>query len=174
MAQPMTVATPISMVAILRDICRGCVLTIASYDLTFALILRDISNLKIIIGMDRLFYSRAYIYCHRRRVIFFTPFDDIFLFISERCSTPLLRPIEAVIRNIWAEGNKVVVGKYPRVVREFLDVFSDRLLGRPPLGWWNSKSISCTAPIYTAYYHTAPAELTELQKQIVAEGSAFH
>src|SRR2546430_9089838 len=126
------------------------------------------TDFDVIVGMDWLAFTKAFIDCHRRRVLFQAPNGDTLQFFGERRYTPLPTAMEAVMANIWSEDTDGVVTEYPRVVRDFIDVFPEKLPGMPPAREveFRIDLIPGTAPIHAHYYRMAPAELVELQKQL--------
>lgn len=52
MAQPMAVVTPVSRIDVSRDIYCGCMMIVVGYELTFDLIILDMFDLDINIGID--------------------------------------------------------------------------------------------------------------------------
>lgn len=168
LAQPMAVVTSVSRVEIHTHACCRCIMKITKYEFTSDLILLEMSDFDIIIGMDWLSHARAIIDFYHRRVIFQAGNRDILHFIGERRYTLLPSPMDTVMANIWADNIDRVVTEYPQVFCELTDVFPNKLPGMPLAREMEFKIdlLSGTAPIHTHYYHMAPAELVELQKQI--------
>src|SRR3954470_7202501 len=105
---------------------------IAGHEFTFDLILLDMREFDVIIGMDWLTAFRAHIDCSNRRVTFQTPEGETLKFLGNKCWTPTPSWMESMLANIWAEeGDKKITQLLP-VVREFDDVFPEELLGFPP------------------------------------------
>src|SRR3954470_2410466 len=116
LAQLLAVTTPVSGLTVLTHICRRCTIKIVYYDWYFDLILLDLSDFDIIIGMDWLSQAKAIIDCYRRRVTFRAPNGDTLHFIGDRRYTPLPTPMDTVVANIWAEDTDQVVTEYPHIV----------------------------------------------------------
>src|SRR3954470_3496505 len=166
MPSSLHVSTPISGVVELREVCRACTLTIAGYDFVFDLILLDMSDFDIIVGMDWLIAFRAKIDCYHRRVTFRLPGGETLKFTGDSRWSPTLPPMQSLLATLWAEGADDTVRELPHVVRDYADVFPDELPGLPPVREveFTIDLLPGTTPIVTPSYRMAPAELTELQK----------
>ena len=57
----------------LDRICKGCIITLADRALNVDLRILDMTGYDVILGMDWLPVYRAFIDCHRRRIIFCLP-----------------------------------------------------------------------------------------------------
>src|SRR3954469_24626062 len=97
------VTTPVSGDVKLRDVCRACLMGMAGCEFTFDLILLDMSNFDVIIGMDWLTAFRAHIDCFNRKVTFQTPEGETLKFLGNKHWTPIPPSMESVLANIWAE-----------------------------------------------------------------------
>ena len=70
--EPLYVSSSLGIRARIGMICRGCELEISGTLLTVELRIMDMSELDVILGMDRLTAYRVVIDCERRRVIVYT------------------------------------------------------------------------------------------------------
>ncbi|CAA0826246.1 Uncharacterized mitochondrial protein AtMg00860, partial [Striga hermonthica] len=141
----------------------------------------EMRDFDLILGMDWLTCYRADIRCHNREVILYLSEEDQIPFYGSKMRT-LPRVIsmakaKKIIRRKDCQGYFVsIVDENSRsqtphdvpIVREFVDVFSDQLPGRPP-----NRQVEFTidlvpgvAPVSKAPYRMAPKELQELKTQI--------
>ena len=130
----------------------------------------------IILGMDWLSSVRAVIDCYRRRVTICTPEGDCFRFLGDRLDVvdPVISrrrdrdSIACLLAALSLSDESGARPELPRVVREFPDVFPDKLPGFPPVREIDFciDLIPGTSPISMTPYRFAPAELVELKKQL--------
>ena len=114
LVHPLTVATPISGVATLKDVCRSCVLDIGGCTVEFDLIILDMTEFDVIVGMDWLSAFRARVDCHRRRVTFRTPEGERFFFVGEGRFHLNPLPMRRMLANIWAEETDMKAVELPQ------------------------------------------------------------
>ncbi|KAA0046143.1 ty3-gypsy retrotransposon protein [Cucumis melo var. makuwa] len=143
-----SVSTPSGEVLLSKEKIKACQIDIENQMLDVTLLVLDIQDFDVILGMDWLSANHASIDCFHKEVVFNPPSRTSFKFEGQE-SEP-----------------EVSLSSKP-VVREYADVFPDELPGLPPL-----KEIdfaieleSDTAPISRAPYRMAPAELKELELQ---------
>ena len=177
---PLSVATPLSESLETDMIFYSCPVLVMGRELMADLILLDVMDFDVILGMDWLSTHYTTIDCRRKEAIFRIPNDDEFRFRGDRCDKPqnLISAITArkmlrrgcdgylaIVRNTSAE--KGDLNGVP-IVCEFSDVFPDELPGLPP----DREIEFCidvvpgTTPISIPPYRMAPAELKELKEQL--------
>ncbi|CAN6463009.1 unnamed protein product [Victoria cruziana] len=142
------------------------------------LILLDMVEFDIILGMDWLVRHGVMVDCQRRRLIVEPESETQRVFKTQASesdaahfgflrASDTVRRADPVFVVTWAaEGTvKLRVEQIP-VVQEYLDVFPEELPGLPPEREveFTIELISGTQPISKAPYRMAPAELTELKK----------
>src|SRR3954462_13363495 len=152
----------------LWDVCKACLMGNAGHEFSFDLILLDMSEFDVIIGMDWLTAFRAHIDCSNRKVTFQTPEGETVKFLGNRRWTPTPSPMESVLANIWGEEGDREITQLPYVVRDFADVFPEELPGFPPkrMVEFSIELQPGTSPISVPAYRMAPAELAELGVQL--------
>ena len=170
---------PLSIVTSLSDeletdiFFSSCPVLVEGRELFADLVLLDVIDFDVILGMDWLARHYALLDCREKVVIFKIPNDDEFHFKGDKASMPqnlisaitarkLLRrgcqSYLAVVRNV--EADKGAVDRVP-VVCEFPDVFPEELPGLPP----DREIEFCidvvpgTDPISMPPYRMTPAEL---------------
>lgn len=147
----------------LREVLAVCSLEIVSQTIVFGLIILEMTDFDVIIGMDWLTTFRAKIDCSYRRVTFRTPEGETLKFIGNQRWSPILPLMESIFTNIWSEGGDTIVTEYPFIVREYANVFPNTLREVE----FTIELLPRTAPIYfPAYYKMAHAEMIELMKQL--------
>jgi hypothetical protein len=143
------------------------------------LILLDMTEYDVILGMDWLYEHYARILCREGRVIISRPNEPE---VGFRLSRPIIkqRMISALRANRYVQrgdtaflvniiGGEVKVQIHDLdIVRDFSDVFLDELPGIPPPREveFGIDLVPGTKPISRAPYRMAPAELEELKKQL--------
>src|SRR4051812_9864386 len=103
MPSSLHVSTPVSGNIELREVCRSCTL-IAGYDFVFDLILLDMSDFNIIVGMVWLIAFRAKINCYHRKVTFHLPGGETLKFIEDSRWSLTFPPMQSLLATLWAEG----------------------------------------------------------------------
>jgi hypothetical protein len=174
------VGTPAGASLTADQMCRQRVVSIAGRELVWDLIVLDMRDFDVLLGMDWLSYYHAVVHCREKMVCFRIPKQEEFCFKG----TPLRkvsRFVSAIkARKMMSAGCEgflaYVVDKSQEtpeasdipVVREFRDVFPDELPGLPP-----NREIEFAidlepgaSPISKAPYRMAPAELKELKEQL--------
>ena len=134
MSSPLGIRVRIGM------ICRGCVLEISGTLLIVDLRIMDMLEFDVILGMDWLTAYRFVIDCERRRVIAYTQDGTCVVFqggkhdilpqtmYKSRCQGQLA----GWLASLTLEDEERPDLDLPRVVYEYVDVFTDELPGLPP------------------------------------------
>ena len=184
--QPARLKTLLSVTTPLNDALEAdiyfpsCPISVVGRDLLADLILLDVMDFEVILGMDWLARHYAILDCREKQVIFRIPGDSEFGFRGEQIPAPsnLISAITArrmlrrgcqgylaLMRDTAADRGKV--DDVP-IACEFPDVFPEELPGLPP----DREIEFCidvipgTAPISLPPYRMAPAELKELKEQL--------
>ncbi|TYJ97082.1 pol protein [Cucumis melo var. makuwa] len=148
----LSVSTPSGEVLLSKEKIKACQIEIANQMLDVTLLVLDMQDFNIILGMDWLSANHASIDCFRKEVVFNPPSRASFKF----------------------KGAGIVYTREPEVsltselvVREYPDVFSNELPGLlPPREIdFAIKLEPNTAPILRALYRMAPVELKEPKKE---------
>ena len=144
------------------------------------LILIDLKGLDVILGMDWLASNYASMDCFRKEVIFRRPGLPVVVLYRERRRAPsgLISAISArcllqkgckgyLAHVVDTRSSEARLEDVP-VVRDFLDVFPDDLLGLPPEREidFPIDLVPGTTPISLPPYRMAPTELKELKAQL--------
>ena len=176
----MIVSLPTGNSLIANRVYRGSKVTIASHEFEADLIVLDIHDFDIILGMDWLTKHRATVDCYRKEVHFSQPGEPEVIFCGERkiLSTSLISVMQAnkmlrkacqgyLVYAIESANSEMQLAKVP-VVNEFFNVFPEDLPGLPPDREIEFKIELApgTEPISIAPYRMAPAELKELKVQM--------
>ena len=174
------VSLPTGDSLITNRVYRGSKVTIASHEFEADLIVLDIHDFDIILGMDWLAKHRATVDCYRKEVQFSQPGEPEVIFCGERkiLSTSLISVIQAnkmlrkacqgyLVYAIESANSEMQLAEVP-VVNEFFDVFPEDLPGL-----LSDREIEFEIelapgiePISIAPYRMAPAELKELKVQM--------
>ena len=176
----LSVSTPLGKTMVAEFICKSCVIKIGGNELLADLILLEIQEFDVILGMDWLAAYHANVDCYKKEVVFCVPGRPEFVFHGSRESlvpnvisaihaNKLLRKgckgYLAYVVNNQKEGIKI--DDIP-IVRDFVDVFPEDLPGLPfdREIEFAIDLVPGTAPISMAPYRMAPAELKELKLQL--------
>ncbi|KAL5560227.1 hypothetical protein UlMin_036438 [Ulmus minor] len=160
---------------------RSVPIVIAGRELSVDLVILDMFDYDVIVGMDFLSKYGATINCKSRSVNFNPPGEDQFKFNSKgsrnqkmmisamKASKLLTNGCVGFLANIvdTTQKEKIKLEDVP-VVNEFKGVFPEDLPGIPPDReiTFEIELLPGTAPISKAPYRMAPAELKELQTQL--------
>ncbi|KAA0065587.1 ty3-gypsy retrotransposon protein [Cucumis melo var. makuwa] len=150
----LSVSTPSGEVLLSKEKIKACRVEIANHVLDVTLLVLDIRDFDVILGMDWLSANHASI--------------DCFGHLSHKASKLLSQGTWGILASIVDTREQEVSMSFEPVVREYPDVFPEELLGLPP-----PREIDFaielepdTAPISRAPYRMAPAELKELKVQL--------
>ncbi|KAL5546780.1 hypothetical protein UlMin_006467 [Ulmus minor] len=150
-------------------------------ELNVNLVVLEMHDYDVILGMDWLSKYNAKIDCHKKRVSFEPTKGQKFAFQGEkkRSRTPFLSSLKAgkllkqgcmgyLVNMLDTTMKLTTQPEDVPIVKEFLDVFPEDLPGIPPDREIEFKIdlLPGTAPISKAPYRMAPAELRELQMQL--------
>ncbi|KAL5568094.1 hypothetical protein UlMin_024669 [Ulmus minor] len=140
---------------------RAVPIVIAGRELSMDLVILDMFDYDVIIGMDFLTKYEATINCKARTVKFKPTGEAPFEFIASGCFGFLANVIDTTPR----EKDKL---EDVPVISEFIEVFPEDLPGIPPDReiTFEIELLPGTAPISKAPYRMAPVELKELQTQL--------
>ncbi|KAL0549699.1 hypothetical protein IC582_014186 [Cucumis melo] len=173
----LSVSTPSGEVLLSKEKIKACQIEIANQMLDVTLLVLDMQDFDVVVGMYWLSANHASINCFGKEVVFNPPSGPSFKF-RETGIVRIPKVISAMMaskllnRGTWGILATVVDTREPEVflfsepvVREYPDVFPDELLRLSP-----SREIDFvielepgTAPISRAPYIMAPAELKELK-----------
>ena len=175
--EPLYVSSPLGIRARIGMICRGCELEISGTLLTVDLRIMDMSEFDAILGMDWLTAYRVIIDYERRRVTAYTQDGTRVVFqgnkhdilpqtvYESRCQGQLA----GWLVSLTLEDEVKPDLDLPRVVCEYVDVFSDELPGLPPPQRVVDFGIELhpgTSPISMTPHRMAPVKLQELRVQL--------
>ncbi|KAA0031864.1 ty3-gypsy retrotransposon protein [Cucumis melo var. makuwa] len=159
---------------------KGCQIEITSHVIEVTLLVVDMLDFDVILGMDWLAANHASIDCSRKEVAFNPPSMASFKFKAEgsrllpkvisamRASKLLSQGTWSILASMMDTGEVDVSLSLEPVVSDYPDVLSEELPGLPP-----HREIEFaielepgTIPISRAPYRMAPAELKELKVQL--------
>ena len=176
----MVVSLPTGNSLITNRVYRGSKVTIASHEFEADLIVLDIHDFDIILGMDWLAKHRATVDCYMKEVQFSQPGEPEVIFCGERkiLSTSLISVIQSnkmlrkacqgyLVYAIESGNSEMQLAEVP-VVNELFDVFLEDLPGLPPDREieFEIELAPGIEPISIAPYQMAPAEIKELKVQM--------
>ena len=139
----------------------------------------DMTDFDAILGMDWLSKHHVLLDCHRKRVVIKYPREEVIyhcprpktsrFIISAMKATRLIKnECSAFIASVIVGLDTIKTVKGIKIIRDFFDVFSEELVGPPPV-----REIDLTikltpgvSPISIAPNRMAPAELVELKRQL--------
>ncbi|KAL0536582.1 hypothetical protein IC582_025533 [Cucumis melo] len=176
----LSVSTPSGEVLLSKEQIKACRVEIANRMLDVTLLVLDMQDFDVILGMDWLSANHANIDCYGKEVVFNPPSEASFKFRGAGmvCIPKVISAMKAsklLSQGTWGILASVVDVREPEVslssepvVREYPDVFPDELPGLPP-----PREVDFaielepgTAPISRTPYRMAPAELKELKVQL--------
>ncbi|KAA0035418.1 ty3-gypsy retrotransposon protein [Cucumis melo var. makuwa] len=176
----LSVSTPSGECMLSKEKVKACQIEIADHVIEVTLLVLDMLDFDVILGMDWLASNHASIDCSRKKVAFNPPSMASFKFKGEG-SRSLPQVISAIRANkLLSQGTwgilasmvdtreiDVSLSSEP-VVRDYPDVFPEELPGLPPHREveFVIELESSTVPISRAPYRMAPAELKELKVQL--------
>ncbi|KAL0536993.1 hypothetical protein IC582_025965 [Cucumis melo] len=149
----LSVSTPSRENMLLKEKVKACQIEIAGHVIEVTLLVLDMLDFDVILGMDWLAANHASIDCSRKEVAFNPPLMASFKFKGE--GSRLLPKVD------------MSLSPAP-VVRDYSDVFPEELPGLPPQREieFAIELESGTVPISRAPYRMAPVELKELKVQL--------
>ena len=176
----LSVSTPSGEIMLSKEKIKACEIEIAGRVLDVTLLVLDMRDFDVILGMDWLATNHASIDCSRKEVVFSPPTASSFKF--KGVGTVVLPKVISAMKaskllnqGTWSilasvvdtrEGETSLTSE--PVVREYPDVFPKDLPGLPP-----HREVDFaielepnTTPISRAPYRMAPAELKELKVQL--------
>ncbi|KAL0544458.1 hypothetical protein IC582_019573 [Cucumis melo] len=176
----LSVSTPSGECMLSKEKVKTCQIEIAGHVIEVTLLVLDMLDFDVILGMDWLAANHASIDCSRKEVTFNPPSRASFKFKGEGSrSLPqvisAIRASKLLSQGTWGILSSVVdtreadvsLSSEP-VVRDYPDVFPEELPGLPP-----HREVEFaielepgTVPISRAPYRMAPAELKELKVQL--------
>ncbi|TYK03434.1 gag protease polyprotein [Cucumis melo var. makuwa] len=176
----LSVSTPSGECILSKEKVKACQIEIAGCVIEVTLLVLDMPDFDVILGMDWLAANHASIDCSRKEVAFNPPSMASFKFKGKgsRSSPQIISAIKAsklLSQGTWGILTSVVdtrevdvsLSSEP-VVRDYPDVFPEELPGLPP-----HREVEFaielepgTVPISRAPYRMAPAELKELKVQL--------
>ncbi|KAA0067484.1 ty3-gypsy retrotransposon protein [Cucumis melo var. makuwa] len=176
----LSVSTPSGEVLLSKEQIKACRVEIANRMLDVNLLVLDMQDFDVILGMDWLSANHANIDCFGKEVVFNPPSGASFKFrgagmVCIPKDISAMKASKLLSQGTWGILASVVDIREPEVslssepvVREYPDVFPDELPGLPP-----PREVDFaielepgTAPISRAPYRMAPAELKELKVQL--------
>ena len=161
--------SPLGIRTRIRMICRGCGLEISGTLLIVDLRTMDMSEFKVIMGMDWLIAYRVVIDCERRRVIAYTQDGTRMVFQGENhdifpqtvYESKCQGQLAGWLASLTLEDEERSDLDLPRVVCKYVDVFPDELPGLPPqrVVDFGIELHLGTSPIFMTSHRMAPVEL---------------
>ncbi|XP_038975659.1 uncharacterized protein LOC120106585 [Phoenix dactylifera] len=181
--EPLHVATPLQETVIVDTKYKNCIIQLGGKELEANLLQLDMHDFDIILGIDWMSQYHAHIDCYHKKVVFQMPGESEFFFLNDdtppQCNSTLhfisaLQAAKALKKGCTAylacvvDTQKEIKLEDIPVVREYPDVFPEKLPGLPP-----DREVEFTidltpgaGPISKAPYRMAPAELRELKTQL--------
>ena len=131
----LSVVSPLGGEVDTYSICRGCVVGIASQDLMADLVVLDMAVYDVVLGMDGLSEYHATVDCYKKRVIVRPPNEPSIVFCGGKrfASVPFWGGETVGLASLAGVPEECVVATSScvSVVEDFVDVFSEALLGLP-------------------------------------------
>lgn len=162
MQEPLRVSSPLGVSVILENICRDCPIRIGDYVLPADLIIMQMKDFDLILGMDWLSVYHAHLDCFQKTVTFIIQ-DGTYYKFSGAHNLELLASVTAQPKEKCSKSGV----EFIPIICEYDAVFKD-IPCLPP-----SRSVDFsiellpgTSPISMAPYHMAPVELKELKEQL--------
>ncbi|KAL0548949.1 hypothetical protein IC582_013427 [Cucumis melo] len=176
----LSVSTPSGEVLLSKEKIKACRVEIGNHELDVTLLVLDMQDFDVILGMDWLSANHASIDCFGKEVVFNPPSGPSFKFrrAGMVCIPKVISAMKAsklLSQGTWGILASIVDTREPEVslssepvVREYPDVFPDELSGLPPPREvdFAIELESGTALISRAPYRMAPVELKELKVQL--------
>ncbi|KAL0313648.1 UNVERIFIED_CONTAM: Retrovirus-related Pol polyprotein from transposon.6 [Sesamum radiatum] len=174
------VSMPAGAVILVNTIARSCPIVVEGVTLYADLVVLNLREFDVILGMDCLASNHALVDCQTKEVAVEVNGQMKTVIMGERKVIPNCLISAVTAFNLIKEGCEAYlasVGDVTKVspgapevpiVREFPDVFPEELPGLPPHREvdFGIETIPRAAPISIAPYRMAPSELKELKKQL--------
>ncbi|XP_043725728.1 uncharacterized protein LOC122672298 [Telopea speciosissima] len=179
--QKLMVSTPTGRKVELDRSFHSCPIRVSDHGLEASLIILDMKDFNVILGMDWLSTHGASLICAERKILFRTGEENEFMFKGNKSKKPKNPIISAIrVQKLLAQGYQCYLASVVdveakispmeeiSVVRDFLDVFPEDLTCLPPdrETKFMIDLIPGAAPVSKAPYRMAPSELKELQGQL--------
>ncbi|KAL0320172.1 UNVERIFIED_CONTAM: Retrovirus-related Pol polyprotein from transposon opus [Sesamum radiatum] len=174
------VRLPVGGGVMVKNIRKGISIKIGEINLFLDLIVMDLREFDVVLGMDWLAQNKAVVDCYKKEVVIESSGEPRVVFVSDRQVIPVCVISAIEVRRLISEGCEVYLAnvidtkmdtptlqEIP-IVRDFSEVFPDDLLGLPPQRKidFTIETLLGVAPISIVPYRMAPIELRELKKQI--------
>ncbi|XP_058075840.1 uncharacterized protein LOC131224339 [Magnolia sinica] len=158
----LVIATPIGSSVVLNQICRSCPVMVGDSVLLADLIVLDMQEFDVILGMDWLASFHAKLDCFEKTVTFSIPGRPRLQFLGKQKNGPSCD----FLTLLEEEPHEVGIDQIP-IVCEFSNVFQD-IPGLPPRREieFGIDLMPGVSPISMTPYRMAPVELKELKEQI--------
>ena len=163
-------SSPLGIRASIGMICRGCELEISGTLLTVDLMIMDMSEFDVILGMDWLTAYRVVIDCERRRVTAYTQDGTRVVFQGDKLPQTVYESrcqgqLAGWLASLTLKDEEKPDLDLPRVICEYVDVFPNELPGLPPqrVVDFGIELHPSTSPISMTPHRMAPVELQELR-----------
>ncbi|KAK4381545.1 hypothetical protein Sango_2957800 [Sesamum angolense] len=165
---------------VVNSVRKGSLVRIGDVNLPVDLVVMDLKEFDVILGMDWLAQHRAVVDCYKKEVKIESSGQSKVVFVGERQVVPIcvisaieakrliLEGCEAYLAHVINAEKVNLTMEEISIVRDFPEVFPDDLLGLPPNSEvdFTIETIPGVAPISIAPYRMAPVELQEFNKQI--------
>ncbi|KAL2243599.1 UNVERIFIED_CONTAM: Transposon Tf2-12 polyprotein [Sesamum indicum] len=171
---------PVGGGVIVNSVRKGSLVRIGDVNLPVDLIVLDLKEFDVILGMDWLAQHKAIVDCYKKEVMIECSGKSKIILVGDRQVVPICVISAMEARRLMLEGCEAYLAhvvdtekvnptleEIP-VVRDFPEVFPDDLPGLPPHREvdFAIETLPGVAPISIAPYRMAPVELHELKKQI--------
>ncbi|KAL2237892.1 UNVERIFIED_CONTAM: Transposon Ty3-G Gag-Pol polyprotein [Sesamum indicum] len=171
---------PVGRGVVVNSVRKGSLVRIGDVNLPVDLIVLDLKEFDVILGMDWLAQHKAIVDCYKKKVMIECSGESKVIFVGDHQVVPvcvistmearrlMLEGCEAYLAHVVdTEKGNPTLEEIP-VVRDFPEVFPDDLPGLPPHREVDFviETLPEVAPISIAPYRMAPMELQELKKQI--------
>ncbi|KAL2243419.1 UNVERIFIED_CONTAM: Transposon Tf2-12 polyprotein [Sesamum indicum] len=165
---------------VVNSVRKGSLVRIGDVNLPVDLIVLDLKEFDVILGMDWLAQHKAIVDCYKKKVMIECSGESKVIFVGIRHVVPFCVISATETRRLMLEGCEAYLAhvvdtkkvnptleEIP-IVKDFSKVFPDDLLGLPPHREVDFfiETLPGVASISIAPYRMAPMELQELRKQI--------
>ncbi|RVW85078.1 Retrovirus-related Pol polyprotein from transposon 17.6 [Vitis vinifera] len=176
------VATPVGDSVVTNRMLRNCIVMIGYREMPVDLVLLDLQDFDVILGMDWLASYHASVDCFEKKVTFSIPSQPKFSFEGKhvdkplrmisalRASSLLKKGCQGFLASVMSNESDLKLEDIP-IVREYPDVFLEDLPSLPPEREveFTIDLVPGTGPMSKAPYRMAPVELKELKVQLQEE-----